>query len=111
MKKEVTLSSLLQFAKNKSTELLRNYGQNSTDKEIVLARTVKLSEEVGELCNEVLASQGDQRREKLNSYTKEGLEDEFADVILTALVLAEFMKVDIKKALRNKLRKIKKLKK
>jgi NTP pyrophosphatase (non-canonical NTP hydrolase) len=80
-----------------------------TEKEKIYARAVKINEEVGELCNEVLAYHNDQRNEKLDQnidskITK--LNDEFADVIITTLTLAKAMNVDIKIALDNKIKKI-----
>lgn len=59
-----------------------------SEKEMVLARTVKLSEEVWELCNEVLASYWLQRKDKLKKYKKENIKNEIVDVITTALLIA-----------------------
>lgn len=61
---------------------------NLSEKEMVFARTVKLSEEVWELCNEVLASYGIQRKEKLKTYKKNNIKNEIIDVITTALLIA-----------------------
>ena len=71
-----------------------------------MARTVKLTEELGELCNEVLAFNGDQRKEKLDKYDKNNLPNEFADVIITTLLLAKTMNVDIQEALKQKIKSI-----
>ncbi len=76
-------------------------------REKMFARTVKLNEEVGELCAEVLAFDGDQRDEKLQNSNQETLEGEFADVIITTLLLAKTMDVDVRKSLKNKIAKIK----
>ena len=67
---------------------------------------VHYNEEVGELCNEVLAFKGAQRAEKLVNSNQESLEGEFADVMITTLILARTMDVDIEAALKNKLEKI-----
>jgi NTP pyrophosphatase (non-canonical NTP hydrolase) len=75
-------------------------------REKAFARTVKLTEELGELCNEVLAANGDQRSEKLETTSNRNLEDEFADVIITTLLLAKTMNVNIEKALEQKIEKI-----
>ena len=79
------------------------------DKEkMVLAQTVKLSEEVGELSSEVLAHNSLQRFKKLENHDKSNIHGEFADVIFTTLILAKTMDVDIEKALKNKIEKINK---
>lgn len=75
---------------------------------MILARTVKLSEELGELCDEVLAHSGLQRRQKLDELKKGNLEEEFADVIITALLLGKSMDIDIESAITKKMEKISK---
>lgn len=81
----------------------------SYDKEKrILARTVKLSEELGELADNVLSFNADQRKEKLDGYDANNLPEEFADVIITALLLAESMNVDVERGIETKIEKIKK---
>ena len=75
-------------------------------KERLYARMIKLSEEVGELADEVLSSQSDQRREKLDRKEKDALPDEIADVIITTLMLARSLDVDVERALKRKIDKI-----
>ena len=106
IKLTMNFQELLQFIDLESKRLIQNYGQNSTEQEIILARTVKLTEELGELCNEVLAFNGDQREDKLNKMDKNNLPNELADVIITTLLLAKAMDVDIREALKNKIEKI-----
>ncbi|MFA6415056.1 MAG: MazG nucleotide pyrophosphohydrolase domain-containing protein [Candidatus Paceibacterota bacterium] len=77
-----------------------------TERERVLARTVKISEEFGELCDEVLASLGDQRTGKMDGRSAESLADEFADVVITTFLLAKSMEVDVMGALSRKTEKI-----
>ncbi len=79
---------------------------SQTERERILARTVKISEEFGELCDEVLASLGDQRTGKMGERSVEGLADEFADVVITTFLLAKAMDVDVMKALGRKTQKI-----
>jgi len=103
------LKELLEFIDLENQRLIERFGKNSsTQQERILARTVKLTEELGELCNEILAFNGDQRKEKLNNYNKNNLPNEFADVIITALLLAKSMNINIKEALINKIEKINK---
>jgi len=71
-----------------------------------LASCVKVSEEVWELSGEVLKSIWIARKEKLDNLLKEDLMWEFADSILSILVLAEQMWIDINEALKMKLKKI-----
>lgn len=83
-----------------------NYGYDKEKR--ILARAVKLSEELGELANDVLSFNSDQRKEKLNTYNASNLPQEFADVIITTFLLAESMDVDVEKGIENKMKKIKK---
>lgn len=76
----------------------------TTKREEIYARTVKLGEEFGELCDEMLASAGDQRRNKLQA--EHDLAGEFADVIIVTFLLAKSMGVDIPEALAVKIRTI-----
>lgn len=75
-------------------------------RERIYARMVKVSEEVGELADEVLSSQSDQRREKLAGKEDDALSIEIADVIITTLMLARSLNVDVVKALEQKMQKI-----
>ncbi|MEA3229660.1 MAG: hypothetical protein U9P44_01985, partial [archaeon] len=77
------LNELLDFINLEDQRLIEHFGRDSSQKERILARTVKLTEELGELCNEVLAFNGDQRQEKLDIHDKNNLPHEFADVIIT----------------------------
>ena len=105
----MNFKELLQFIKSESERLVKKRGQESPLREIVLSRTVKLNEEVGELCAEILALDNDQRKEKLSKMKEEdNLPNELADVVITTLLLAEVLDVDIKTALENKIKKIKK---
>ncbi len=84
----------------------RSFGKSVSERERILARTVKLSEEMGELCDEVLASLGMQRKGKLEQREPDSLRDEFADVIIVAFLLAKSMGVDVMAALEKKIKKI-----
>lgn len=72
----------------------------------VLARTVKLSEEVGELSNEILSSLSLQRKSKLDKFDKKNLYEEFADIIIATIALANSMNVDIDRAVNAKVEKV-----
>lgn len=76
-----------------------------TEKEI-LTKTIKLNEEVGELCNDILSVLKLQRRSKLEKFDKRNFYQEFADVIITTIQLAISAGVDVERAVSDKLRKI-----
>lgn len=101
------LKELLEFIEIENKRLKGRYRYLDREKRI-LARTVKMTEELGELCDEVLAHSSLQRKQKLDNHDKENLPEEFADVIITALLLAKAMDVDVEKALEKKVEKINK---
>lgn len=72
----------------------------------ILAKTVKLSEEVGELSNDILSVLSLQRDSKLGSFDKKNLYEEFADVIITLSTLANTLRVDLERAVSSKLKKL-----
>lgn len=80
--------------------------KSHTKKEWVFAHAVKLSEEVGELAEQLLGAFGYQRSEKQRRFTKEALGSECADVIITTLLLAKTMNIDVEQALQKKIKKI-----
>ncbi len=73
----------------------------------ILAKMVKLTEEVGELGNDILSVLSLQRRSKLADFNKANFYEEFADVIISLIQLANATGVDINRAVKNKLKKIK----
>ena len=78
---------------------------SQTEKEI-LTKTVKLNEEVGELCNDILGILNLQRKAKMKNFDKRNIYQEFADVIITTIQLAQVAGVDIERAIEDKLKKI-----
>lgn len=72
----------------------------------ILTKTIKLNEEVGELCNDVLSVLKLQRRSKLEKFEKRNFYEEFADVIITTMQLANSAGVDVNRAINDKLKKI-----
>ncbi|MFA5155171.1 MAG: MazG-like family protein [Patescibacteria group bacterium] len=86
---------------------IKKYFRTKTDPEKhVLARMVKLTEEVGELAAEVLAHHNWQRQEKLDRRSQDDLGHELADVVITTFMLADTLQVDMAAALRAKMKKI-----
>jgi len=103
----MTMEELQKFINEQDAFFRSVKDQTLTERERILACTVKISEEFGELCDEVLSSLGDQRKGKMENHDPDGLSDEFADVIITTFLLAKLMNVDIPKALSKKIEKIK----
>ena len=103
----MTIEDFQKFIDEQSKLLRATVHAGQTEREIILGRTVKISEEFGELCDEVLASLGDQRTGKMAGRSIESLADEFADVVITTFLLAKSMDVDVMQALELKIQKIK----
>jgi NTP pyrophosphatase (non-canonical NTP hydrolase) len=101
---------LQKFINNEHGRLIKFYGKDVDHKERLLSRTVKVTEEVGELANEILISLNDQRKSKRKDNNSDELSGEFADVLITTLLLAKEADVDIEEALENKIKKIEKRK-
>jgi NTP pyrophosphatase (non-canonical NTP hydrolase) len=80
-----------------------NIFTNKTNEELKPWSAVKLGEEVGELQEQVIGNSGIQRKEKADKFSKENLGEEFADVIITACILARRHNVDIVDALTKKI--------
>lgn len=74
----------------------------------ILTKTVKLNEEVGELCNDILSILRLQRKAKLDKFDKRNIYQEFADVIITTMQLAGVAGVDLERAILDKLATIEK---
>jgi len=102
------LKELLQFIATEDKRLKKYYGNYPDQEKRILARTVKLSEELGELCDEVLSFNTMQRKDKLENHDSENLSEEFADGLITTLLLAKATDVDIVEALKRKIAKINK---
>lgn len=83
-----------------------SYKLRTPQEQEILSRTVKLNEEVGELCNDVLSILKMQRKAKLANFDKRNMYQEFADVILTTIQLANAAGVDIERAINDKLTKV-----
>ena len=101
------IKELKEFSKRMHKKL-ESYYDFDDPRKLNLPITVKIMEELGELCDDVLAHSGLQRKDKLENRDLKNLEEEFADVILTTCNLAENMGVDIEEALKNKIKKVEK---
>lgn len=102
----MTFKELKKFVKIEDKRLKKYFPNLADPEKIALARTVKLSEEVGELAAEVLAYHGWQRSAKLVNRQEPNLAHEFADVIITTMLIAEEIGIDVELALADKIAKI-----
>lgn len=94
------------FADWESRRLADYY--KKTNEEMVFPTAIKLSEEVGELMDEVLKHSGIQRKEKMESKDVAigKIAEEFADVVLVATLLAKRLGVDVAHAIEAKIDKV-----
>jgi NTP pyrophosphatase (non-canonical NTP hydrolase) len=101
-------NELTDFAKNEHKRLVTHYEVKSNPK-TKYTMFAKMVEEVGELSEAILTHDNLQRKDKLEKAKIEltELEGEFADVILTTMILAQELNVDMDKALTEKIKKIK----
>lgn len=99
---DMEIDELLEFI-SQENDRLRAYHSGLDADNAPLIQTVKLNEEIGELCDSVLAYDSLQRSKKLAEFEEQEIEDEVADVIITTLLLADSIDVDIEEALENKI--------
>lgn len=83
-----------------------HYKLYTQQEKTILTKTVKLNEEVGELCNDILSILRLQRRAKLEKFDRRNIYQEFADIIITTIQLAVVAGVDIERAVSDKIKKI-----
>ncbi len=103
----MTWKELSEFIEGVNTKLHKEYDSKLSSSEYMLSHFIKLSEEVGELAEQVLAYNDLQRSTKNMSKDKVALGDEIADVLFTLLLLAKDLDVDIDDALIHKMKKVK----
>ncbi len=99
------LQEIIKAANDKSKPHFKLYTQREKE---ILTKTVKLNEEVGELCNDILSVLRLQRKSKLEKFdkNKQNFYEEFADVIITTIQLASVAGVDVERAVHDKIKKI-----
>lgn len=103
---KVSLKDIQNLLKSNEMKLRIPFNSLTKKEKDILARTVKLSEEVGELSNDILSILSLQRESKLLKFNKKNLYEEFADVILSTIILANSLKVDISRATKDKMKKV-----
>lgn len=69
----------------------------------IFARTMKIVEEFGELADEILTSMNLQRNTKIENFSHINIEDEFADVLGSLLLLANELDIDVEEVMKRKI--------
>lgn len=69
----------------------------------IFARTMKIVEELGELSDEILTSMNLQRNSKIAQFSHQNIEDEFADVLASLLLLGNELDIDIEEVMLRKI--------
>lgn len=100
------VAELVNFMKWTTWEGRYKHTSDFSLRERQFAQMIKVWEEYWELCEQVSWALWAQRIEKADRFSKEYLEDEFADVIYATIRLACLMDIDIEKALENKKEKL-----
>jgi len=95
--------NLIDFAKMEHERLVTHFKVKG-DPKTRYTMLAKLMEEVGELSEAILKTDALQRGEKLRE--PPDLAGEFADVILSTMVLSQELKIDMQAALQTKIAKI-----
>ncbi len=98
------MQEIKKYVEKEHKRLLKHYGLS--EKDIRYPMAIKIGEEVGELFEEILRLGKLQRKEKLEQDTNIG--EEFADVILATMILAQNCGIDVEKSIHKKMEKIKK---
>jgi len=102
------INTLQETIKNLNDKTTPHYKLYTQKEKAILTKTVKLNEEVGELCNDILGILRLQRKAKLDKFDKRNIYQEFADVIITTMQLASVAGVDLERAILDKLQTIEK---
>lgn len=94
------------FLKETLTNLQNKYHFQNKDALSLVTKSLKLSEEVGEFSSDILKYLSFQRQEKLNDNILDEIEEEYADVVITASLILKELELNITEALDKKIRKI-----
>src|SRR3989344_7853394 len=69
----------------------------------IFARIMKVVEELGELADEILTSMNLQRDTKIAKFSRQNIEDEFADVLGSLILLGIELSIDIEEVMKRKI--------
>jgi NTP pyrophosphatase (non-canonical NTP hydrolase) len=96
------LSELIAFIDTIIPVVYKHHHDDDIDKSKLL-HLAKLTEEVGELAEQVLGSCNAQRASKSEKISPENLAKECCDVIITTLVLMQSQAIDVEKVLTERM--------
>ncbi|NCO12573.1 MAG: hypothetical protein GW754_04570 [Candidatus Pacebacteria bacterium] len=65
---------------------------------------MKIMEELGELSDEILTSMNLQRNTKISKFSRENVEDEFADVLGSLILLGIELNINVEKVMKKKIK-------
>lgn len=85
-------------------EFLNNHWPLKDKSQRIFARTMKVVEELGELSDEILTSMNLQRDSKIAKFSRENLEDEYADVLGSLILLSYELDIDVEKVITRKIK-------
>jgi NTP pyrophosphatase (non-canonical NTP hydrolase) len=101
---ELTLGQVCAWANGQARRLAEGHGLTEEDGDLfLLAQTVKLGEEVGELHAEVLGRTKFQRAAKAGRYDDASLAGELADVTICIAILSELLGANLSEAVMAKI--------
>lgn len=69
----------------------------------IFARTMKIMEELGELSDEILTSMNLQRNSKIAKFSQQNIQDEFADVLGSLILLGIELDIDVEEVMKRKI--------
>lgn len=98
---------LLKFIDDVDLKLSEKYTADFDNEKRILLQMLKVNEEIGELCDEILSLHGCQRDEKLSKHDQESVEGEAVDVLFAFLLLTKRMGIDLDSAVNRKMEEIK----
>ncbi len=94
------------FLEQNLSQLQQKYGFKNKESASLLAKTVKLSEETGEFSENILKYLGYQRSEKPSADIEAEIQEEYADLVITASLILKELDLSIEDALTAKINKI-----
>lgn len=96
------LAALQECATAEMERLERHYQFAEDERARMLAHMTKITEEVGELAEQVLGHLQLQRGAKLKVLEKEHIKKELADVLYTTMILASSLDIDMEKVMEKR---------
>ena len=100
---ELTLQELIGEYRH-ITEIIKQKWPIDNHEKRVLARTLKMMEELGELSDAILSSMQLQRASKVEQFQQVHVEDEFADVLGCVILLGIELDINIEEVIKRKIR-------